>query len=451
MGNVTLRGDRQLLCGWGRAARSAATVHRVRSAAEASAVIADAGPRGLIPRGLGRSYGDAAQVAGGDVIELEARSAETHPERGAKTITVSGGESLSRLLSQLVPQGVIPAVLPGTAHVTIGGAIAADVHGKNHHVDGSFVSHLESMRLLTPAGTIDVSRNVEPELFCATVGGMGLTGLILEATIRLKAIETSFVLVDTDRCADLDELLDAMSQNDDDYEYSVAWLDCTSKQLGRGVLTRGNSAPKSAVRVRDPRHYRAHQPPNVPDVVPGSLLNTMAVKVFNEVQFRKAPRRERGRPEHLSSFFHPLDVVGSWNRVYGRRGLLQYQFVVPFGGDDVIRRILSSQREHHLPSYLAVLKRMGPASCGMLSFPMQGWTLALDFPAAAEGLGAMLREWDDLVAEAGGRIYLAKDSRSSPTAIRAMYADLDEFRKVKEAVDPTCRFQSDLSTRLGII
>lgn len=177
----------------------------------------------------------------------------------------------------------------------------------------------------------------------------------------------------------------------------------------------------------------------------------MAVKVFNEVQFRKAPRRERGRPEHLSSFFHPLDVVGSWNRVYGRRGLLQYQFVVPFGGDDVIRRILSSQREHHLPSYLAVLKRMGPASCGMLSFPMQGWTLALDFPAAAEGLGAMLREWDDLVAEAGGRIYLAKDSRSSPTAIRAMYADLDEFRKVKEAVDPTCRFQSDLSARLGII
>ncbi|MGH9081636.1 MAG: D-arabinono-1,4-lactone oxidase, partial [Acidimicrobiales bacterium] len=330
--------------------------------------------------------------------------------------------------------------------------------GKNHHVDGSFCSHLSEITLATPTGTVVVSKTADPDLFWATAGGMGLTGVVIDATLQLIPVETSYIMVDTERAPDLDAAMDLMVTGDDAYRYSVAWIDCQSsgRRLGRSVLTRGDHAPLAALPEplrRDPGRARAFAPrtlARVPLTPPSGLLNPVTVGAFNEFWFRKAPRHQIGRPVHLAGFFHPLDGVGEWNRLYGTRGFLQYQLVVPDEQGETIRRVIERLSRLRLASFLAVLKRFGPCNPGPLSFPAPGWTLALDLPVGHGALPDLLDELDHQISDAGGRIYLAKDSRVSPTAFRHMYPRLDEWLAVRERVDPDGVMQSDLGRRLGL-
>jgi len=346
-------------------------------------------------------------------------------------------------------------VLPGTRQVTIGGAIGADVHGKNHHSQGSFGNHVRSLDLVTADGTVHtIGPDTDPDLFWATVGGMGLTGVVVRATVEVQRVETAFFTVDTDRTTDLDDLMARMTDGDDNYTYSVAWFDAVTrgKHLGRAVLTRGNKASLDELPAklrRDPLRFVAPSFGTIPDLFPNGLLNRATARAFSEFWFRKAPRHAVGEIQNITQFFHPLDILADWNRVYGPAGFLQYQFAVPFTEGVAFRRAVETIVGSGHVSALNVLKRFGPGNPGMLSFPMPGWTLTVDFPIR-DGLAELCRRLDDLVLSAGGRTYLAKDSRVSPDALRRMYPRLADFAAVRDRVDPDRVFVSDQSRRLDL-
>jgi len=370
------------------------------------------------------------------------------------TVLCDAGVSLHRLMEVLLPLGWFVPVTPGTRFVTVGGAIGADIHGKNHHVSGSFARHVLSFELLTADGRIRTVGRGTP-LFDATAGGMGLTGVILTATVRLQPVETSLMSVDTERARDLDDLMDRLTATDHLYRYSVAWIDLLARgaTTGRAVLTRGDHAPLDALPTRArraPLAFRTPQFPAAPAFLPEGLLTRRSVALFNELWYRRAPQARTGELQRIPTFFHPLDGVPHWNRIYGRAGFVQYQFVVGYGQEDALRRIVRRISERRCPSFLAVLKRFGDADPGWLSFPAPGWTLALDIPAGLPGLGAFLDELDEEVATAGGRVYLAKDSRLRPELLAAMYPRLDDFRTLRAQLDPRGVFRSDLSRRLAL-
>ena len=440
---------RTSLHGWGRTAASVADLVAATSEEEIARRYAAGSP--LIARGLGRSYGDAAQLSGGTVLD-NATLSGVGPIGVDGLVTVGAGVSIDELLRVAIPQGWFVPVTPGTRQVSIGGAVAADVHGKNHHVDGSFTNHVRSMRLVTPTGTVVVSPTEDPELFWASTGAMGLTGVVSSVTLAMLPIETDHVLVDTDRFDDLDGVMAAMASGDDDYRYSVAWVDCMTRgtHLGRAILTRGDHA--TAADLPDTA-MTGPRPPKlvVPFDAPSGLLNPLSIKAFNELWFRAAPRHRVGESQSLSTFFHPLDGVRDWNRLYGRRGFVQYQFVVPNEAAATIPAVIERLAASRVPSFLAVLKRFGAANPGPLSFPMPGWTLALDLPVGPAALPDVLDELDNLVLDAGGRIYFAKDARLDPGKVRAMYPRLDEFLAVKHRVDPDRLLTSDLARRLQLL
>ncbi len=444
------QGARVSLTGWGRTAPT--TARLVPGSPEALAgIVAAAGPRGVIARGLGRSYGDAAQNAGGDVIGPLPSSIELDRDaEGGPVVRTSAGTSVHELVRELVPTGHFVPVTPGTRYVSVGGAIAADVHGKNHHRDGTFGCHVVSLDLLTADGTVrTIGPRRDPALFWATVGGMGLTGVILAAVVRLRPVESGRMRVDTERLEDLDALMARMRETDAEVGYSVAWIDtlATGRHLGRSVLTTGEHATADEVSARDrwqvPRGPRVAAPP----VVPAHLVSRPTVRAFNEVWFRRAPRHREGEIQSIAAFFHPLDMVSGWNRLYGAAGFVQYQLVLPDSAETELPRLLERIVRAGHPSFLSVLKRFGPSNPGMLSFPVQGWTLALDVPRHPL-LASLLRELDARVAEHGGRVYLAKDSRLSPAMFAQMYPRIEDFRRVLAEVDPDGVFCSDLSRRL---
>ena len=441
---------RRELTGWGRTAPTAA---EVRPLADAPAVLAQPPRRGVLVRGLGRSYGDAAQNAGGTVLDSTGSDRVTVDVHAA-TVRVDAGVSIDALLRTIVPMGLFVPVTPGTRFVTIGGAIAADIHGKNHHRDGSIGGHVRSLTLATPGGTCEVRAG--EDLFWATTGGMGLTGAILDVEVQLIRIASPALVVDTDRSADLDGVLALMEEGDDRYRYSVAWIDCLARgrHLGRSVLTRGDFAPAADGRPGDGRPgdgraYDARVRVTAPPLFPSGVVNAWTMRAFNEAWYRKAPARRRGELQTIPQFFHPLDGVGGWNRLYGRRGFVQYQFVVPFGAENALRVAVERLSAAGAASALAVLKRFGPGSEGHLSFPAAGWTLALDLPVTP-ALGPLLDGLDEVVANAGGRVYLAKDSRLRPELVPVMYPRLGEWRAVRDRVDPRGVLASDLDRRLHL-
>lgn len=446
---------RASLTGWGRTNPSVADVVEVFRA-ELPGAIKEAGPRGALVRGLGRSYGDAAQNGGGTVLMLQGSAKDAVLDRDTATVTVSAGASIDELLRHLVPRGFFVPVTPGTRFVTVGGAIASDIHGKNHHVDGSIGNHLVRMALqLADGSVVELSRDSDPALFWATIGGMGLTGVVLDATLRLLPIETSLMSVDTRRVPDLDTLFQAMTDGDEHYRYSVAWIDPVAKgrHLGRSVLTRGHHATLDqlpAAQQADPLAFDPRQVASMPIIPRPGLINHATVTAFNEMWYRKAPRQRIGELQGITSFFHPLDMVANWNRIYGSGGFVQYQFVVPFDREDVMRRIVERYSATGVASFLAVLKRFGPGNEAPLSFPQPGWTLALDMPAGGPGLDTLLHSLDDLVLEAGGRSYFAKDAHTVPETIRRGYPRLAEWQEVRRRVDPTGVWQSDLGRRLRL-
>jgi decaprenylphospho-beta-D-ribofuranose 2-oxidase len=376
------------------------------------------------------------------------------PDTGV--VTCEAGVSLDQLMRTALPAGWFVPVSPGTRQVTIGGAIAADVHGKNHHRAGSFARHVHWFYLVLPGGQERrVTAADDPELFWATAGGMGLTGVITRAEVQLTKVATSRVAVDTVRAADLDEAMACLADADDHYGYTVAWLDCLASgaHLGRSVVTNGDFAAVADLPVKDRRDPLAFRPAarlRAPAACPPGLINRYTVALANEAWYRKAPRRREGEIQTIGAFFHPLDGIRNWNTVYGPGGFRQYQFVVPFGAEATLRLILARISAARAPSFVTVLKRFGPGDDGYLSFPMPGWTLALDFPARTPGLTGLLRRLDDDVLSAGGRVYLAKDSRVSADVLAEMYPRLADFRKLRGELDPAGQLVSDLSRRLGL-
>ncbi len=443
------------LTGWGRTAPTTARVLINPTVESIQQAVRSAGPRGVIARGLGRSYGDPAQNAGGLVVDLTGldRIHSLDPDSGLAV--VDAGVSLDALMRGALPSGLWVPVLPGTRQVTVGGAIAADIHGKNHHCAGTFGSHVQAIDLVTADGTI-ATLTPDDELFWATVGGMGLTGIIVRATVALKHVESAYFVVDTDRTANLDELMALLTDGSDEhYDYSAAWFDTisTGAKLGRAVLTRGCMARRDELPPKlraAPLAFDAPQLFTAPNVFPNGLANRAIFGAMSEAWYRKAPRQRRGEVQNLTAFYHPLDMIGEWNRAYGSRGFLQYQFVVPFGAEDAFRRIVAQIARSGQVSFLNVLKRFGEAGRAPLSFPQPGWTVTVDFPIR-HGLAAFCDRLDEQVLDAGGRLYLAKESRTCAATLHRMYPRIDEWRKLRAAADPDGIFASDLSRRLELL
>ena len=415
--------------------------------------------RGVIARGMGRSYGDPAQNAGGLVIDMQPLNKihSIDPESGI--VDVDGGVTLDQLMKAALPYGLWVPVLPGTRQVTIGGAIGPDIHGKNHHSAGSFGNHVTSMELLVADGRV---LHLTPEgehsdLFWATVGGMGLTGIILRAQIKMTKTETAYFIADTDRTDNLDETVAFHSDGSEhNYTYSSAWFDVISPEpkLGRSTISRGSLAtleqleelaPKLA---KDPLKFNAPQLMTVPDIFPNFTMNKLSLMAIGEAYYLMgAPARNQVK--NLTQFYQPLDLIGEWNRGYGSNGFLQYQFVVPTDAVEPFKEIIRDMQRSGHYSALNVFKLFGPGNKAPLSYPMPGWNVCVDFPIKP-GLGTFLDDLDKRVMEFGGRLYLAKESRTSAENFHKMYPGLEGWLKTRNDIDPTGVFASDMSRRLEL-
>ena len=420
--------------------------HEVTNATAVARAIAERPPRGVLARGSGCSYGDAA-LNGGGVVLSRPGGHQVRVDPASMTLRAGAGATFTELLQACVPHGLAPAVLPGTRHLTVGGAVAADVHGKNHRTDGSLGSWVESFELVTGDGQVrSVDRESDLDLFRATVGGMGMTGVLTEASVRLAPLLTSHLDVDTTREADLDAVLARLEGAQT--RYAVAWVDgtATGRRLGRGVVDLADAAPADD----DPPAYHPARAPGVPSS-PAALVGHVAAKAFNSAWFHAGPRHRRG-PVSFNAFFHRLDTLSGWNRSLGPYGFLQYQFVVPPDASQVLAYALERVSTARTPCFLGTVKRFGPGNGNPLSFPMEGWCLALDIALNPHDptLAPLLDRLDRVVAEAGGRVYLAKDGRLRQDCFRAMYPQVDSWQKTKDRVDPCGVLRSDLGRRLGL-
>jgi decaprenylphospho-beta-D-ribofuranose 2-oxidase len=449
------------LTGWGRTAPSVAQVLTTPDPEVIVKAVArtadDPGGRGILARGLGRSYGDNAQNGGGLVVDMSALNRIHSIRADDALVDVDAGVNLDQLMRAALPMGLWVPVLPGTRQVTVGGAIACDIHGKNHHSAGSFGNHVRSMDLLLANGDVRTLTPDGPEadLFWATVGGNGLTGIILRATIAMTPTETAYFIADGDVTASLDDTIAFHSDGtEDNYTYSSAWFDAISAppKLGRAAISRGSLATVDQLPKKlrgNPLKFDAPQLLTFPDVFPNGLANKYTFGPIGELWYRKSGTY-RGKVQNLTQFYHPLDMFGEWNRGYGSAGFAQYQFVVPTTAVDEFKAIIVDiQRSGHY-SFLNVFKLFGPGNQAPLSFPIPGWNVCVDFPIKA-GLNDFLNSLDARVLEFGGRLYTAKDSRTTAETFHAMYPRIDEWIAVRRSVDPDGIFASDMARRLELL
>ena len=390
-------------------------------------------PHSLLPYGNGRSYGDSCLNGGGALLDMRGLDRALSFDRSTGVLRCEAGVLLADILALVVPMGWFLPVTPGTRFVTVGGAIANDVHGKNHHRTGTFGQHVLRLALQrSDRGTLLCSPTENPELFHATMGGLGLTGAILWAEIRLRPIANAGVDFETIRFANLDAFFDLSEESDRDYEYTVAWIDCLArgKSLGRGLFIRGNHAPPQESLPLPPRRTRTF-----PVDLPFPLVNAWSLRTFNGLYYRKQMARTRRVISHYEPFFYPLDSILHWNRLYGRRGFLQYQCVVsPDSAKESIRALLETIATAKSGSFLAVLKVFGDRrSPGLLSFPRPGATLALDFPNQGQRTLDLLDQLDKIVVSASGAVYPAKDARMSGDHFQRYFPRWEEFQRY---IDP---------------
>jgi decaprenylphospho-beta-D-ribofuranose 2-oxidase len=445
------------LAGWGGLNPHAARVCRPARRRELRQCLAQDSPSGMIARGLGRSYGDSATLAGGSVVLGDRLNRLIAFDEQTGVLTCEAGVSFAEILATFVPRGFFLPVTPGTKFVTVGGAIAADIHGKNHHRHGSLGNFVESLDLWT--GTNEVlhcSRDENADVFWATIGGMGLTGYIISARIRLTPIETSRMRVNHRRVGDLAELLRLVCDKDAEETYSVAWIDCVASgaKMGRAVLMSAEHARRAELTGNSAAEPLSLPRPGrltVPFNFPRFALNSYSVAIFNSLYYRAHPTRTNALTSY-EPFFFPLDGIGHWNRIYGKRGFIQYQALFPIETSaEAIPRLLHEIVGSRLASFLAVLKRTGEANQGLLSFCRPGITLALDLPNVGAPLRELTARLDRMVVEFGGRLYLAKDAMTTANVISQMYPRLDEFRQIKARIDPQGKFISTQAKRLGIV
>jgi len=443
------------LSGWGRFPVEPCHLYRPEKQSDLRAILHSGAESSYIPRGLGRSYGDAALNSDAGAICSARLNRFLSFDSETGLLECEAGVSFAEIMRCFLPRGFFLPVTPGTKWVTVGGAIAADVHGKNHHRQGTISNFVRDFRLLTPAGEVlTCSPADRGEIFWATIGGMGLTGIILTARIQLERVESAYVVVDYQRVRSLSDALSIMDESDERYRYSVAWVDCLARRdsLRRSVLMRANHATAAEVASRAPKPLALpHRITlNLPFDVPSAALNRFSVGLFNAVYYGL---HRNGLPQlvDFERFFYPLDAIDNWNRMYGKRGFVQHQVVLPVdAGREGLTNLLERLTRAGRAPFLGVLKRFGDANPGLLSFPMKGYTLALDLPVD-EDLVGFLRQLDDLVRDYGGRVYLAKDAALRPETFAAMYPNLDRFRALKQKLDPKGLLSSSLARRLRIV
>lgn len=441
-----------LLSGWGANLRVDCILAEPSATLDVAKVLDRSGS---VSRGLGRSYGDCAINEGGQILRTTSMDRFLSFDETTGTLVCEAGASLESIIDVFAPRGWFPMITPGTKFVTVGGCIANDVHGKAHHAQGCFLTCVDSMTVLLGSGdVVTASRTENADLFWGSFGGMGLLGVILTATIRLRRIETTYFHQKSIKARNLEEMMQALDENDHAYPYSVATLDvfATGADLGRGVLTVGDHVTRSqlpADLAADPLSVSGPPKVTVPFELPDFTLNPLTMRLVNQViQTIQSSAKPIG---HYESFFYPLDKIAEWNRGYGRRGFTQYQFVIPFAdGQKQMRTILGVILSSGQLPFLNVLKRLGKESGGTLSFPKQGYTFAIDFPIRPD-TEVLLRRLDAMVIEAGGRIYLGKDSFTSAADFRTMYPQVEGWLAIKRKYDPGNVFTSNLGRRVGLV
>lgn len=424
------------IAGWGRAIRARTELARPERRRDLAALALD-GPA----IGMRRSYGDAPLNGGGRAVDMTRLDRMLSFDAEAGLLEVEAGARIGEIAAAMAPRGWLPAVMPGTGFATVGGCIGMDVHGKNHHGAGSFGQHVAAFDLVTPDGPRRITPEDAPDLFRATMGGLGQTGIVATATLRLKPAPSDVIMVTERRVEDFDEHLATLDAAE--ATYVVGWIDATARgrALGRGIVEEGETG-----RGLVPARGKARR---VPVDAPGFALSAPVVRVFNEMYFRRVPASGRTLVKPIGDFFFPLDRIHDWNRLYGKRGFHQFQCVLPPDRVGELRAIVEAVATSGLASPLAVLKRMGPGRAGHLSFPAEGWTLAVDFPNR-RAAAPLIRRLIGKTVEAGGRVYFAKDSLAEPGQIAAMYPELDDWRRIVAAADPDRRLVTDLVRRLDL-
>lgn len=430
---------------WGRLSCDRALIVAPQSEQSAQQAFVQQIGTTLIPFGAGRSYGDQALNSDGTMVLTSGLNRIIDFNVATGELVCEAGVSLRTLVEQSLPQGFLPPVSPGTGFVTVGGCVANDVHGKNHEQLGSFGQHVVWLDLLLPGGEVHRIHRGTGALFRATVGGMGLTGLILRVCLNLMRVPSNAVVRREERISSLEIFLNRLETERRRATYSVGWIDAlaSGSSLGRGILETAE-ATDVGLPSTSPTRF------TLPCDMPAFLLNNMSIRVFNETYYRRIPPKGRETRVGLERFLFPLDTIAHWNRLYGRRGFFQFQCALPDETAPLgLRRLLEVVSTSHAASFLGVIKTFGGNGVGFLSFPMRGYTLALDFPNRP-GVRELLERLEAITLEHGGRVYLAKDAVLSATGFRRMYPEWTEFSRVLNEIDPSKRMMSDMARRLGI-